>query len=393
MGILDDLEKMMMLQQMEGQQQGQGYNDFSQQAQMIQPQTQNMRQGNPLEKGSMMAVQSARDSIAAKKRMLAMDDNESQRALGRAILAMRDSMNNNPNYGTGTMANIAALAEGASNGIMSYDQERERIANANNVLLNQQREEERLARQEELQMKKMSHAMEMDKKRLGIEQGYYGLKKQEREDELNQHKQMSEFGAKIPLSSMGENRFNHAQKEIKEYLEQGESARNVLDSIKGAKQILQEDPEITKNMATIMLAAQRNDPTIIGQKLNHWWIPEETRVRGQMLSKYLAKIFTSGLKGMPARGMNMFYEKQLKEGNVDINMDSKAIIRLLDEDEKVAEHKYKNGLEVYDEYEKGNFYRPKPMRLREEEEGKSHGKSNDVEEFRSLLKALKESKE
>jgi hypothetical protein len=394
MGMLDDLEKMMILQQMEGQQQGQGYDPFSQQAQM-QPQMQNINQTSPLEKGSMMAVQSARDSIAAKKRMLAMDDNESQRALGRAILAMRDSMNNNPNYGTGTMANIAALAGGAADGMMQYDQERERIANANNFLLSQQREEERLARQEELQMKKMAHAMEMDKKRLGIEQGYYGLKKQEREDELNQHKRMSEYGAKIPLSSMGENRFNHAQKEIKEYLEQGESARNVLDSIKGAKQILKEDPGITKNMATIMLAAQRHDPTIVRQKLNSVFIPEETRIRAEMLTKYLSNIYTSKLKGMPARGMNMFLEKQLKEGNVDINLDAKSIIGLLDEDERNAEHKYKNGLEVYDEYEKGNFYRPKPLKLREEEEKESGPaiKSNDVEEFRALLKALQEAKE
>lgn len=384
-----------MLQQMQSQQQGQGMDPFSQQPQSMEQQSQNMNYGSPLEKGSMMAVQSARDSIAAKKRMLAMDDNENQRALGRAILAMQQNMNNNPNYGTGTMANIAALAQGAAHGMLNYDQERERIANANNVLLAQQREEERLARQEELQMKKMAHAMEMDKKRLGIEQGYYGLKKQEREDELNQHKQMSEYGAKIPLSSMGENRFNHAQKEIKEYLEQGESARNVLESIKGAKQILKEDPEITKNMSTIMLAAQRHDPTIIRQKLNSVFIPEETRVRAEMLTKYLSNIYTSKLKGMPARGMNMFLEKQLKEGNVDINLDAKSIIGLLDEDERSAEHKYMNGIEVYDEYEKGNFYRPKPMRLREEEAKESGPaiKSNDVEEFRQLLKALKESKE
>lgn len=396
MGMLDDLEKMMMLQQMEGQQQGQGSNPFSQQDQSMQSQSQNMRMGSPLEKGSMMAVQSARDSIAAKKRILAMDDNESQRALGRAILAMRDSVNNDPNYGTGTMENIAALAGGAANGIMSYDQERERIANANNVLLNQQREEERLARQEEFQMKKMAHSMEMDKKKLGIDQGYFNLKKQEREDEINQHKQMSEYGARIPLSSMGEHRFNSAQKEIKEYLDQGESARNVLDSIHGVKKILEEDPEITKNMSTIMLAAQRNDPTIIRQKLNSIFIPEDTRVRAEMLTKYLSNIYTSSLKGMPVRSMNMFLEKQLKEGTVDINLNSKSIKNLLNDIEPVADHKYKNGLEVYDELEKGNFYRPKPMKRKEDESDDSKGnevKSDNVSEFRALLKARKEAKE
>lgn len=395
MGMLDDLEKMMMLQQMEGQQQGQGYDAFSQQAQAMQPpqQSQNINQSSPLEKGSMMAVQSARDSIAAKKRMLAMDDNESQRALGRAILAMQNSMNNNPNYGTGTMANLSAMAGGAAEGMMQYDQERERIANANNVLLAQQREEDRLARQEELQMKKMAHSMEMEKKRLGIEQGYFGLKKQEREDELNQHKQISEYGSKIPLSTLGKSQWNYAQKEIKDNIDQGESARNVLDSIHGVKKILDEDPEITKNMGTIMLAAQRNDPTIIRQKLNSWFIPEDTRVRAEMLTKYLSNIYTSSLKGMPVRAMNMFLEKQLKEGTVDINLTSKSIKNLLNDIEGVADHKYKNGLEVYDEYEKGNFYRPKPMKRKEEEEEKSADGSTDAEEFRQLLKALQDAKE
>ena len=90
----------------------------------------------------------------------------------------------------------------------------------------------------------------------------------------------------------------------------------------------------------------------------------------------------------------MFLEKQLKEGNVDINLDAKSIIGLLNEDERVSEHKYKNGLEVYDEYEKGNFYRPKPMKRKEdEEEQKSSGSSNNIEEFRQLLKALQEAKE
>lgn len=392
--MLDDLEKMMMLQQMEGQQQGQGSNPFLQQDQSMQSQSQNMRMGSPLEKGSMMAVQSARDSIAAKKRMLAMDDNESQRALGRAILAMRDSMNNDPNYGTGTMANIAALAGGAANGMMSYDQERERIANANNVLLSQQMEEERLAKQQEMQMKRMAHEMEMAQKNLKINEGYLGLKRAEREDELNQHKQMSEHGAKIPLSTLGKNQWSAAQHEIKSNLEQGESARQVLESIRGAKKILQEDPTITKNMSAIMLAAQRHDPTIVRQKLNSVFIPEDTRVRAEMLTKYLSNIYTSKLKGMPARGMNMFLEKQLKEGNVDINLDAKSIIGLLNEDERVSEHKYKNGLEVYDEYEKGNFYRPPPLKIRDEEnEEKSSGSSNNVEEFRALLKALQEAKE
>lgn len=390
MGILDDLEKMMMLQQMEGQQQGQGSNPFSQQDQSMQSQPQNMRMGSPLEKGSMMAVQSARDSIAAKKRMLAMDDNENQRALGRAILAMRNSMNNNPNYGTGTMANIAALAGGAADGMMSYDQERERIANANNFLLSQQREEERLARQEELQMKKMSHAMEMDRKRLGLEQANFGLKKQEREEERKEIELLSKPGGEVPLGSLSASGWNYAQKYLDASAKELEGAKSAINSIDESSEVLERNPGITKHWGTILSAAQQDDPTYLRQQLLNL-VDEKDLKDAQVLSKNLSGLYTSGAGGFSPRAMNKYWEKEMKKGVATPGLLASTTLHLFKDARKNAVEKYKSNFEVQDAFHnKGVFKRAKPSSLDydPEETTKYGNKGFEDQENKSPLSQL-----
>jgi len=62
------------------------------------------------------------------------------------------------------------------------------------------------------------------------------------------------------------NQWGQAQKEIKDYIDKGEASHHALETIRHVKSILTDDPDITKNMSTIMLAAQRNDPSIVRQK-------------------------------------------------------------------------------------------------------------------------------
>ena len=385
--MLDDLEKMMMLQQMEGQNQGQGYGDFSQQAQAMnqQPQQpQNMRAGSPLERGSMTAVQSARDSIANKKRMLAMDDNESQRALGRAILAMRDSMNNDPNYGTGTMANISALASGAANGMMSYDQERERIANANNVLLSQQKEEERLARQEELQMKKMSHAMEMDRKRLGLEQGHFSLKKQQMDEERKEVEILSKAGAEIPVGILVRHpsMWTNAQKYLDSSVKELEGAKFAINSIDEASEILERNPGITKHWGTILSASQQEDPTYLKQKLLGL-VNEKDLKDAQLLSKNLSNLYTAGGSGFSARVMNRYWEKEMKKGVATPDLLAATSLHLFKDRRKNAVEIYKNHYDVQDSFHNRSAFKrakPSPLDYDPEETTKYANKNLDERE-------------
>jgi hypothetical protein len=365
MSIMDDMQRMMMMQQMQQQGQPQGM-----QPQMQRPATSGIEQGipiqgmsqrNPIADGSMAAMNSTKQSLE-------MGENENKRALGRALLAMMSSVDQNPAYGTGFAGNLSALSSGIAPALLEYDNERNRIAQLNYGLLANQKEEEKEARKEARELKKMSFEMDIANKKLGIERGYLGLKNQEREDEIKQHEMMSQAGAKIPLSTLGKNQWTNAQNEIKSYLHVGDSARNTLQSIQGAKKILTDNPKITKNMSVIMLAAQRHDPSIIKQKLNSWLISDQDRKDSEMLSKYLSNLYTSKLPGFSAKGMNMFLEKRLADGSVDITMAPEAALELLSNDEEVAAHHYKNGQDVYEEYEKGNFYRPAPIKFKKLEE-------------------------
>lgn len=356
MSMLDDMIKLASLQQISGGGQGQM---MPQDSQMFIQQPMPQENSNPIASGSNIALD-------AVKRSLQMSDSENQRALTRGMFGMMSSIYNNPHYGQGVGGNIAATVSGVLPFLDRYDAERNRISNINYAILSQQKEEERLARREAMEMRRLQQQMELAEKKLGIEQSYLSLEKQKREDERREHAELEKAGAKIPLSTLKPSQWNIAQKEIQSNLDRGQAAHDTLQSIYAAKHILKNDPHITKNMSTIMLAAQRHDPSIVRQKLNSWFIPEETRVNAEMLAKNLSNIYTSKLKGFPARGMNMFLEKQLREGNVDINMSSDSIIKLLDKDEKALNHIYKGAQEVYDEYEKGYFYRPRPIKIETE---------------------------
>jgi len=384
MGIREDMETLKFLQQASASRQGnpgqmspmmqaqmggmpdegmQNMQDMQEMQQAMQQQPQQQAQmppqkPSPLEAGSRSAVEAA-------KRSLEMNDNENRRALGRALMGMMSGIGQSESYGKGLAGNLGAINAGFSPALSAYDAERDRIMQMNHDLAVQQKQEAMLARKEEQDMKKMSHEMDIANKRLGVEQGYLGLEKQKREDERKEHEEMSKPGAKIPLSSLGKNQWGQAKKEIKDYIDKGEASHHALETIKHVKSILTNDPDITKNMSTIMLAAQRNDPSIVRQKLNSWFIPEKTRADAEMLAKHLSNLYTSKLKGFSPRGMNMFLEKQLREGNLDINMSAPAMIELLDQDEKALKPIYDNAQEVYDEYEKGNFYRPRPQKLSE----------------------------
>ena len=357
---MEDMQRMMMMQQAQGQggQQPQPQGMGIPSAQQGFP-MQGASKRNPIAEGSRIAMDSTKHSLQ-------MNESENQRALGRALLTMMGSVDQNPHYGTGFAGNLNAIASGISPALLEYDNERNRISQLNYKLMENKKKEESLARKEERELKKMSFEMDLANKKLGIDRGYFDLKKQEIDYEKSTEEEMSKAGAKVPLGRLAKHpsMYNNAQAEIKDYINRGEAARNTLHSIQGAKKILIDNPDITKNMSTIMLAAQRNDPTIIKQKLNSLFISDKTRKDAEMLSKYLSNIYTSKLPGMPARGMTMFLEKRLAEGSVDMTMAADAALELLNPDEEVAEHYYKDGQNVYTELEKGNFYRPAPMKIK-----------------------------
>jgi hypothetical protein len=371
MGMMEDMQMMQYLQQAAGSQQSPMGAMPQQDMQQQMPQQMPQRR-NPLETGSMAAIEAA-------KRSLEMSDAENQRALGRALIGMASGMRNSKSYGQGFAGNIGALTDGLAPALSAYDSERDRIAHMNHTLQMQHKQEEMLARKEEREMKKIAHDLEMENRKIKVAEGYLGLERTKHEDEKKQLEELSQPGAKIPLSHLRPSQWNLAQKEIQSNIEKGEAAHTALETISHIKSILNNNPNITKNMSTIMLAAQRHDPSIVRQKLNSWFIPEKTRAESEMLAKHLSNLYTSKLKGFPARGMNMFLEKQLREGNLDINMGVPAMIELLEQDEKGIKPIYENAQEVYDEYEKGYFYRPRPKKLSDNKHSEDEGVASKKE--------------
>jgi hypothetical protein len=372
MNMLEDMQKMMMLEQQmqsQGGQQPQGFPlpGMQQQFAPQMPQAQGMQ--SPIEMGSMAALNST-------KRSLQMSESENQRALGRALLTMMSSMNKNPSYGNGFSGTLGAMAEGMIPALFEYDEEQKRIANMNDYLLRQKKEEAALARKEDREMKRMAHEMAMQKQNLAINQGYLNLKRQEREDERKLEDEMTKAGTKIPLGRLSNHptMYNNAMADIKSYLDKREASIPALQAIDTIENVLTRDPDITKHWGVIALAAQRKDPGYVNQQLANK-VPEKTRYHAELLAKSLATLPVSKFKGVPAKGLTVFAEKLISGMSPSMDMSSKSILKMVKPDKKFYSHTIKAGDEVYENLEKGIRYIPKPMEVEfekwEEDEGEN----------------------
>lgn len=342
------MEMMMAMQQMGNPQQG------AQQQQM--PQQQMPQKRNPLEAGSMAAIE-------ATKRSLQMSDAENQRALGRALIGMASGMRNSNSPGNGLAGGIGALVDGLSPALSAYDEERARIMNMNYLIGQKQKEEAALARKEEREMKKMAHEMEMAKKKLGIEQGYFGLEKQKTEKEIKEMELLSKPGGEVPLGSLSTSGWNYAQKYLDSSAKELEGAKNAINSIDEASEILERNPGITKHWGTILSASQQEDPTYLKQQLLNR-VNQKDLKDAQLLSKNLSNLYTSGAGGFSPRAMNKYWEKEMKKGVATPDLLASTTLHLFEDGRKNAVEKYKSNYEVHDAFHnKGVFKRAKPVKL------------------------------
>lgn len=354
--MAEDMEMLKLLQASAGAQQPQqGMMPEQMMQQQQQPQAQQIR--NPIESGSQAA-------IAATKRSLEMSDSENNRALGRAIIQMMSNVYKQPSWGTSRAGNIGALGASFGSGLEAYDRERDRIAHINHMLQVEQKREEALAKREEREMKKMEHDMKMAQQNLAINQGYFGLKKSEMEHEKQLAEEMTKAGASIPLGqlAMHPSMHNKAMDNIKSYIDKGDAAIPALQAIDTIENILTRDPDVTKHWGIIALAAQRNDPGYVHQKLANT-VPEKTRIHAELLSKSLSNLATQKFKGIPARGLTVFAEKMLKEGSPSMDMNAKTILKMVPMDKKYFKHAVEARDLVYENLQKGIAHTPKPMEL------------------------------
>lgn len=361
---MDDMQRMMIMQQMQaqGQQQGQQPQGGRMPAPNMQqsPQFQGMGldtgKRSPIEEGSMMALNST-------KRSLQMNESENQRALGRALLTMLGSIDNNPAHGTGFSGNLSAIASGISPALLEYDNERNRIEGVNYGLLKAKKEEEALARKEDREMKKMHHEMDIANKKLKIDQGYLGIKSKEKEDERKEMELLSKPGGEVPLGSLSTSGWNYAQKYLDSNSKELEGAKNSINSIDEASEILERNPGITKHWGTILSASQQDDPGYLKQKLLRL-VNEKDLKDAQLLSKNLSNLYTSGAGGFSPRAMNKYWEKEMKKGVATPDLLASTSLHLFKDARKNAVDIYKNRYDVHDAFHnRGSFKRAKPSSL------------------------------
>ena len=319
-------------------------------------------QSDPISRGAANATQNARHSLD-------LSEAQNNRALGNALMHFSAGMGNYlPPVGSGFAGALARMNAGFTPALSAYNQESDRIKNEMLTV----KKIEAAERAEESAMKKQAHDMQMAEKEYALKRQIhsdtYALKQQEAEEEKALNAELGKAGGRVPLAALKGTSWNLAQHELKEYGKQAEKAFNQISEIRAAKQILIDDPDITKYASTIMLAAQRKDPTIVQQTLNHFWISDKDRYNAERLSKHLSKIFTSGVEGAPAKGMNMFLEKEYKQSVPDMTMHAPAMTTLLNHDEEHAMRIYDSRVAALEEANNGYFTRVAPPKFKKLDE-------------------------
>ncbi len=353
--VMDDYELMQQMQQAQ-----QGGAPQGQQPQMQQP---SREQSNPLGLGATRAVEAA-------KRSLQMNEEESKRAFGRSMMhffgAIGQQANNNPQPGfSGALGRINAGMLPAMN---AYEEERDRIAKQNWEIQKYQKELETQAKKEAMERERMNHHMEMQKRNLEINQGYYGLEKQKHEDEKKEWDAISSAPGRIPLAHF---KSPSMQKYVQTYIdkktEEGQHAWRMKENIKTLEGIYERDPDISNHMSSLIMAAQQSDPSILRQQIIASGIPEHKRAEYEIAAKSFAALSIDGIKALgPVRG-NMFNEKLINQSVPGAHMSGTAVKSLLKKMARDADHTYNDAHKVYKAYEEGFFEKVKPRSSLEEE--------------------------
>lgn len=344
--------------QQQMQQEGPDF-QMEQQPEMMQ---QEAPQNDPIARGASNATRNARHSLE-------MSDAQNSRALGNALIHFSSGMAKNPPpVGSGFAGALGMINAGFAPALEGYNKQRERIQDEMLAV----KKLEAAEREEERAMKKQAHDIQMAEKEYALKRQIhsdtYALKQQEAEEEKALNAELGKPGGRVPMAALKGTQWNLVQHELKEYGKQAEKAFDQVSEIRAAKEILKDDPNITKYASTIMLAAQRRDPTIVQQTLNHFWISDKDRYNAERLSKHLSKIFTSGVEGAPAKGMNMFLEKEYKQSVPDFTMHAPAMTALLNHDEEHAMRIYDSRVEALEEAKNGYFKRVEPPKFKKLDE-------------------------
>lgn len=369
-----DLLKLQLMQQMLNQQQAnpQPVGGMPEESQM-QPMISDSPR-NPIGEGSMAAMEAA-------KRSLQMNENENKRALGRAMMHFF-SGKNLPEPGAGLAGNLGAINASFLPAMETYDAERSRIEQQNYALMQQEEEQRRHAAREQEELRRHQAAEEQrmieheEMKRVHdaqIEHHHATIRHLAEKDQLeNRWKEVEkdlEPGVE-PIAKYEDHpsMWNFINKDIESTVEQGNYARDGMSIISRLKQVMKESPHIYNKMDYILLNKYNQDPGFWTQQAINLKVPKKDMANFQEAAKLTADLFALEAKSVPARGINMFMEKQLRQKVPDIKMAPGAFNKVADRAYKKFESTYKNAAKKSDHAERGLWYRNKIKPMEEEEQ-------------------------
>jgi hypothetical protein len=282
-------------------------------AYMEQHSKQQTDEDNPIESGTLSGMQAAKQSVG-------LDEAQKARARGMAFMTLGHHLAQ-PGYGKGTAGTLRAFTSGLLPSAQAYESSAQQSEALNVHLMKQQQMEQlkrfqleqqarllqdkmaqRAQEQEALQQHRGAQLEEMR----GYHQGRLGLEEKKLAEKAGIFPGMENMPG-IPLASLTTANKTAEHKifnEHKSAIKKNEKSIHILDEI---QKIFNQYPDIGDSYAHL-----NNDESIVGKTIRKF-MPKDKLSAIQKLNKLGNELIFEKVKGMPARGMNMFIEKKIAQ--------------------------------------------------------------------------------
>lgn len=339
-----DLLRFQLMQQMQQQQQAQQQNPQALGAQptqqQMQPMMPNLPPRNPIADGAGTGIEAAR-------RSLQMNKDENSRALGRAMMHFF-SGKNLPAPGSGLAGALGTVNASFLPAMQQYDAERDRIAKENFALMQHEEEMRRHAAKEEEQrahfeeMRRLhdaqiAHYQAQDDR---LAEGPYSKEERERDYWADKEKDLPLGTELIEKYRNKPSEWRIIQNDVQDAYTQAKAAKQGMKITSRMKDIIKDHPTLYNKMDVILLNKYNTDPSLLLQKAIEAKVPTKDVAAFQELSKLTADLFALQTKLVPAKGINMFMEKQIRQKIPDARMVPHAF-------NKIADRMYTDFREAY----------------------------------------------
>lgn len=369
---------------------------------MLKQQKEAGQQANPINSGSEIGLEAAKQSLE-------MDEVQRKRALGRALISYFSNVVK-PGYGQGLSGALSAAAQSMQPALSTYQGEEERAMRLNAALLQRQDALEKDRRREEIQRSRDEESRGLRERQLRLHERAYeemtpyqrehlelmkgrqSKEEREREHWENIQKDLEPGVEPIEKFRSKPSEWTHVMKRIDSARDQTKYAKQGMKIISRLNEIMQESPELYNSYGNILMNSHQQDPTFWKQQTIKLGIPKKDIANFQEAGKLHSDLFSMETKSFPARGVNMFMEKQIRQKIPDLRMAREAYKRVADMSLERFKESYDENSKVVDYAHKGFIYTPPLKEMEEESEPvtNSHQLKSKASDEDSLVAGIRQ---